>query len=48
MNLNFDRRLTELGIPHTFVLSPGGHTWSFVEAALPGVLEFLADKLSSR
>ncbi len=42
MNVNFDRRLSALGIEHTFALRPGAHTWSFVEAALPNVLRFLS------
>ncbi len=45
MNVHFDRRLTELGIPHTFVPRPGAHTWSVVEAALPDALGFLERSL---
>ena len=48
MNENFDRELTRLGIPHTFVKIPGAHTWSVVERALPDALAFLAEKVIMR
>lgn len=48
MNENFDRELTRLGIPHTFVKMPGAHRWSFVEKTLPEALGFLAEKLGGR
>ena len=45
MNENFDRELTRLGIPHTFVTTPGAHKWSVVEKTLPEALGFLAEKM---
>jgi len=48
MNENFDRELTRLGIPHTFVKTPGAHKWSLVEKTLPEALAFLGEKLGVR
>lgn len=46
MNERFDRELTRLGIAHTFLTRPGGHTWDFVESVLPDALAFLEKELS--
>jgi len=42
MNERFHQRLTDLSIPHTFLLKPGRHTWPFVEQTLPEAQAFLA------
>jgi S-formylglutathione hydrolase FrmB len=39
MNENFRERLRELGVQHTWVLLPGGHTFDVVRAALPLVID---------
>ena len=45
MNLNFSRRPTELGIPHTWHLLEGGHTFDLVRESLPIVVEFMGRAL---
>ena len=37
-NDRFSRQLTELGIPHTYRTTPGGHTWDFWEQEIRHVI----------
>ena len=41
MNLNFDAKLTELGIDHEFVMVKGGHTFEAVKLCLEKVVDFM-------
>lgn len=42
---DFHGILTGCGVPHDYRELPGGHTWDYVSAALPGALEFLERSL---
>jgi S-formylglutathione hydrolase len=43
---DFHGILSGSGVPHDYRELPGGHTWDYVTAALPGALEFLERSLS--
>ncbi len=45
MNETLSKKLTDLGIDHRFDTLPGGHTFDVVQAALPKVVQFLAERL---
>jgi len=47
MNERLHQRLTDLSIPHTFLLKPGRHMWPFVEQTLPEALKSLAQTLAN-
>jgi putative tributyrin esterase len=40
-NRRFDKHLEELGIPHTYVESEGGHRWAWVETRMGELLTFV-------
>ncbi|HEX6371216.1 MAG TPA: alpha/beta hydrolase-fold protein, partial [Longimicrobium sp.] len=42
---DFHGILTGFGVQHDYRELPGGHTWDYVTAALPGALEFLERSL---
>jgi S-formylglutathione hydrolase FrmB len=48
MNENFSAALAAAGVPHRFVLKPGGHTLHVVREALPEVLAFVRSASETR
>jgi S-formylglutathione hydrolase FrmB len=48
MNVNFSQRITELGIPHTWRLVEGGHTFDVVRDTIPVVVSFMDQALAPR